>query len=133
MPEEVSKFGATGKRKTSIARVVLRPGEGKFHLNSGRDLDNYFPNRTLRLKIMKPFRVTETEGKFDVTARLDGGGTTGQADALCHGIARALLGVDVEYRKLLKKEGLLRRDSRIKERKKYGQPGARKRFQYSKR
>lgn len=133
MSESSTLFQATGKRKTSIARVILRPGTGAYHINSGRSLDDYFTNKTHRLKINKPFRITETEGRFDVYVRLDGGGMTGQADALCHGISRALLKVSSEYRKSLKKEGMLTRDSRIKERKKYGQPGARKRFQYSKR
>ena len=130
---EDTRFRGTGKRKTSVARVILKPGNGKFHINRGRSIEDYFPSEALRLRILKPFRVTETEGRFDVQVRLDGGGVSGQADALRHGISRALLGVSPDYRKPLKVEGLLTRDDRIKERKKYGQPGARKRFQYSKR
>lgn len=133
MPEESTRFQATGRRKTSVARVILSPGSGGFQINAGRALDDYFPDETLRRRVQKPFQVTETFGKFNVRARLNGGGVSGQADALRHGIARALLLVDPEFRRLLKKEGLLTRDARIKERKKYGQPGARKRFQYSKR
>ena len=133
MSEESNQFQATGKRKTAIARVILRPGDGTFHINADRGIEIYFPSKTYRLKVLRPFRITETEGKFDVYARIDGGGVSGQADALSHGIARALLKVSLDYRQSLKQQGLLTRDSRIKERKKYGQPGARKRFQYSKR
>ena len=131
---DATNFQATGKRKSAIARVILRPGEGKFFINStGRELENYFPSKAHRIKVNTPFRITETEGQFDVYARLDGGGVAGQADALCHGIARALLGVSPDYRKLLKVQGMLTRDARIKERKKYGQRGARARYQFSKR
>lgn len=126
------QYYATGKRKTSIARVYLRPGSGQIQVNR-REFDEYFPNPIHRVTVKRPFVVTETEGKFDVYAHLNGGGISGQADALRHGISRALLVVNAELRPKLKKEGLLTRDSRIKERKKYGQPGARKRFQYSKR
>ena len=134
MSQESTNFSATGKRKSAIARVTLRPGDGKFFINSTRrELENYFPSEGHRIRVHIPFKVTECEGQFDVYARLDGGGVAGQADALCHGIARALLGVSPDYRALLKAKGMLTRDSRIKERKKYGQPGARKKFQYSKR
>jgi len=131
--ETTTQFHAVGKRKTAIARVFLRPGTGEFRLNGTRPLDEFFPNEALRLRVRTPFRITETEGRFDVYARLHGGGVAGQADALKHGIAKALLAYDVNLREPLKKAGLLTRDARIKERKKYGQPGARKRFQYSKR
>ena len=131
--ETTTQFHAVGKRKTAIARVFLRPGEGEFQLNGTRPLDEYFPNEALRLRVRTPFRVTEMEGRFDVYARIQGGGVAGQADALKHGIAKALLAYDVNLREPLKKAGLLTRDARVKERKKYGQPGARKRFQYSKR
>lgn len=133
MAEQDTRFRATGKRKSAIARVILIPGGGGFRINRGRAFEDYFPDETLRRRILKPFRVTETEGQFDVQCRLDGGGISGQADALRHGISRALLEVSDDYRKPLKVEGLLTRDARIKERKKYGQPGARKRYQYSKR
>lgn len=126
------QYYATGRRKCSVARVYLRPGSGKWTINK-RELDNYFPNPIHRRMVQKPFDVTETGGKFDVYALLDGGGVSGQAGALRHGISRALLVFNQEAREKLKKEGFLTRDSRIKERKKYGQPGARKRFQFSKR
>ena len=131
--ETSTHFQAVGKRKTSIARVFLRPGKGEFQLNGSRLLDEYFPNEALRIRVKTPFRITSTEGQFDVSARLQGGGVAGQADALRHGIARALLRYDAKLREPLKRAGLLTRDARVKERKKYGQPGARKRFQYSKR
>ena len=134
MSQESTTFSATGKRKSAIARVILRPGEGKYFINTARrELENYFPSEAHRIKVNTAFRITETEGQFDVFVRFDGGGVAGQADALCHGIARALLHVSPDYRAPLKTKGLLTRDARIKERKKYGQPGARKRFQYSKR
>jgi small subunit ribosomal protein S9 len=131
--ETTTHFQAVGKRKTAIARVFLRPGKGEFRLNGARPLEEYFPSEALRLRVRTPFRLTSTEGQFDVQARLQGGGIAGQADALRHGIAKALLQIDVRHREALKKAGLLTRDARVKERKKYGQPGARKRFQYSKR
>jgi small subunit ribosomal protein S9 len=122
----------TGKRKNAIARVFLRPGEGAVTIN-GREFDNYFPRETLRMIVQQPFDVLEIRGKFDVTATVTGGGTSAQAEAIRHGISRALLNVDSENRSPLKKAGFLTRDARKKERKKPGQPGARKKFQYSKR
>jgi small subunit ribosomal protein S9 len=127
------EYYATGKRKTSIARVHLRPGTGDMRLND-KSVDEYFGgHEALKLLIRQPFAVTETLEKFDVTAHLHGGGVSAQAGALRHGIARALCVVDLELRKRLKKAGFLTRDARIKERKKYGQKGARRRFQFSKR
>lgn len=122
----------TGKRKNAIARVFLSPGEGSVTIN-GRGFDHYFPRETLRMIVGQPFGVVEAEGKFDVIATVKGGGTCAQAEAIRHGISRALLNVDSAHRPALKKAGLLTRDSRKKERKKPGQPGARKKFQYSKR
>jgi small subunit ribosomal protein S9 len=128
-----NEFYATGKRKTSVARVHLRPGTGDMRLND-KSVDEYFGgHEALKLLIRQPFTVTETLEKFDVTAHLHGGGVSAQAGALRHGIARALCVVDLELRKRLKKAGFLTRDARIKERKKYGQKGARRRFQFSKR
>jgi small subunit ribosomal protein S9 len=126
------EFVATGRRKTSVARVRLAAGSGKITVN-GRAFDNYFPVDTLRMVVMQPFSVTETTGKFDVRVSVNGGGPNGQAGAVRHGIARALLRVDANLRPTLKSNGFLTRDPRMKERKKYGQPGARKRFQFSKR
>jgi small subunit ribosomal protein S9 len=122
----------TGRRKTSVARVRLATGTGKIIIN-GRPLENYFPMEALRNVAVQPLNVTGSTGKFDAQITVTGGGPTGQAGAVRHGLARALLTVDVSFRPVLKAEGLLTRDSRKKERKKYGQPGARKRFQYSKR
>ena len=128
-----SEYYATGKRKTSVARVHLRPGMGEIRLND-KSLDDYFGGQeALKMLVRQPFAVTETIEKFDVAAKLHGGGVTAQAGALRHGIARALCEFDLEMRKRLKKAGFLRRDARIKERKKYGQKGARRRFQFSKR
>ncbi len=132
MPKAFYKFSSVGKRKTAVARVYMNQGSGKFVVNQ-RALEEYFPTRTLQTVVAQPFEVTGTTGKYDVHVRVVGGGTAGQADAICHGIARALLKVNTENRPKLKVAGLLTRDSRKKERKKYGQPGARKRFQYSKR
>lgn len=127
------EFYGTGKRKTSIARVHLRPGQGEMQLND-RNLDEYFGgHEALKMMVRQPFVVTETLERFDVVATLDGGGVASQAGALRHGISRALCLFDLELRKKLKKAGLLTRDARIKERKKYGQKGARRRFQFSKR
>ena len=124
---------ATGKRKTSVARVHLRPGTGDMLLND-RSVDEFFGgHEALKLLVRQPFAATETLEKFDVTAHLHGGGISAQAGALRHGIARALCEFDLELRKRLKKAGFLTRDARIKERKKYGQKGARRRFQFSKR
>lgn len=123
---------ATGRRKTSVARVWLFPGTGKITVN-GKELLDYFGRRTLDMIIRQPFLVTKTEGQYDVRATVRGGGLTGQAGAMLLGIARALVKVNEEFRKGLRDKGFLTRDPRMKERKKYGQPGARKRFQFSKR
>jgi small subunit ribosomal protein S9 len=122
----------TGRRKSSVARVRLYPGTGRFLLN-GRPLEDYFPIPTLRADVLEPFRVTETEGRFDVVARISGGGVAGQAGALRLGVARALEEEDPEWRGPLKRAGLLTRDARETERKKYGLKKARKAPQYSKR
>ncbi len=129
---KVQEFVATGRRKTAVARVRLAPGTGKIVIN-GRPLENYFVLDALRTQTLAPFQVTDTANKFDARVNVTGGGFTGQAGAVRHGFARALLLVDPNLRTVLKSEGLLTRDPRMKERKKYGQPGARKRFQYSKR
>jgi small subunit ribosomal protein S9 len=128
----IDEYYGTGKRKSSTARVRLLPGEGQVTVNK-RNLSNYFKNEIQRTVIRYPLALTDTLGKFDVRAIVDGGGTSGQAGAIRLGIANALLQFNSELRPKLKKAGLLRRDSRIKERKKYGQKGARKRFQFSKR
>ena len=130
MAEE--KYYATGKRKTTVARVWLRAGEGTIEVNK-RAFDNYFPRETLRMIIQQPFELTKTTGQFDVYANVKGGGISGQAGAIRHGISKALLLYNAKFRSVLKKAGFITRDSRIKERKKYGQRGARARFQYSKR
>jgi small subunit ribosomal protein S9 len=123
---------ATGKRKEAIARVYLRPGSGDIKVN-GRAFDDYFPTSTLRTVVRQPLVLTETSEKFDTYINVVGGGVSGQAGAVRHGIAKALLHWNPELRKTLRSAGLLTRDPRVKERKKYGQPGARKRFQFSKR
>mgnify|MGYP001579336409 FL=1 len=128
----VSRFYATGKRKNSIARVWMMPGSGKITIND-RTSDHYFGRDVLKMIIRQPFEVTGTVDKFDVLATVVGGGSSGQAGAIRHGISKALLEVDTEARGKLRKEGLLTRDPRKKERKKYGQKGARARFQFSKR
>jgi small subunit ribosomal protein S9 len=128
----LDRFYGTGRRKTSVARVWLRPGGGRIVVNR-RTFEDYFPRETLRMIIAQPLQVTNTAGQFDVLANVSGGGPTGQAGALRHGIARALVSYDAELRPALKKAGLLTRDPRMRERKKYGQPGARQKFQYSKR
>jgi small subunit ribosomal protein S9 len=126
-------YYGTGKRKTSIARVHLRPGKGEFQLNE-RGLDEYFGGQEALKQIVKqPFSVTETNDHFDVIATIEGGGVSSQAGAIRHGISRALCVFNLELRGRLKKAGFLTRDARIKERKKYGQKGARRRFQFSKR
>lgn len=133
LPEvKVPQNIGTGRRKTAIARVRLATGTGKIVIN-GRPFENYFPLESLRVAASQPFTVTGTAGKFDAQITVTGGGPNGQAGAVRHGLARALLTVDINLRPLLKAEGLLTRDPRERERKKYGQPGARKRFQYSKR
>jgi small subunit ribosomal protein S9 len=126
------QYYATGRRKTSAARVFLRPGSGTITINR-RTFDNYFPTEVLRMEIRQPLVLTETADKFDVLATVAGGGIAGQAGAIRLGIARALCEYNVELRGALKKEGLMTRDARAKERKKYGLAGARKRFQFSKR
>lgn len=128
----VAEYLGTGRRKTSVARVRLAPGSGKITVN-GRPLDGYFMIETQRSLVTQPLVVTESAGKFDVRVNVAGGGPTGQAGAVRHGISRALLEADASFRPALKAQGLLTRDPRMKERKKYGQPGARKRFQFSKR
>jgi len=126
------EYYGTGKRKSSTARVRLLPGAGQVTVNK-RDLNDYFKNQTQRTVIRYPLAVTDNLGKFDIRALVRGGGTSGQAGAIRLGIANALLQFNAELRTRLKRAGLLSRDSRIKERKKYGQKGARKRFQFSKR
>ncbi|HLE41460.1 MAG TPA: 30S ribosomal protein S9 [Nitrospirota bacterium] len=128
----VSRFYATGKRKNSIARVWMMPGSGKITIND-RTADQYFGRAVLKMIIRQPFEVTGSIDKFDVVVSVLGGGSSGQAGAIRHGISKALLAVDTEARVKLRKEGLLTRDPREKERKKYGQKGARARFQFSKR
>ena len=130
--EAMVQYYGTGRRKSSTARVYLRPGQGEFLVNR-RSLESYFKNPTQQMLVKQPFQVTETLDKFDTIVNVNGGGPSGQAGAVRHGISRALLKYDGELRKTLKKSGFLTRDPQIKERKKYGQPGARKRFQFSKR
>ncbi len=125
-------YYGTGRRKSAVARVWMRPGSGKIVVND-RTVESYFPRATSRMVLMQPLVLTESEGKFDIKINVTGGGQQGQADAVKHGISRALLKVSADLRSALKKAGYLTRDARVKERKKYGQPGARKRFQYSKR
>ena len=133
LPEaKASPYIGTGRRKTAIARVRLASGTGKILVN-GRPFENYFPLESLRVAATQPLTVTGTADKFDAQITVSGGGPNGQAGAVRHSIARALLTVDANLRPALKAEGLLTRDPRMRERKKYGQPGARKRFQYSKR
>jgi len=132
MPENKEYYIAVGRRKESIARVRLCSGTGTITVNK-RAFDEYFPRETHRIVVKRPLEITGSIGKFDVFANITGGGESGQAGALRHGIARALLKVDVGQRITLKKDGLLTRDPRAKERKKYGQKRARKHFQFSKR
>jgi small subunit ribosomal protein S9 len=126
------QYYGTGRRKTSTARVYLRAGAGEVQINH-KAFDKYFPNETLRMIIRQPLQLTETVNKFDVLINVRGGGPAGQAGAIRHGITRALLDYNADLRPQLKQAGLVTRDPRIKERKKYGQKGARKRFQFSKR
>ena len=126
------QYYGTGRRKTSTARVFLRPGSGAVTINQ-RTFETFFPTEALRTQIRQPLLLTETADKFDILATVAGGGVSGQAGAMRLGIARALVGYNAELRKRLKDEGLLTRDARAKERKKYGMAGARKRFQFSKR
>ena len=133
--KKVDKYGrayATGKRKDAVARVWVKPGSGKVTVNT-REVEVYFARPVLRMMIQQPLVAAARAGQYDVICTVTGGGLSGQAGAVRHGIARALLKADINLRPVLKSEGLLTRDSREKERKKYGQPGARKRFQYSKR
>ena len=129
---KIPEFLGTGRRKTSVARVRLAAGSGKIVVN-GRAFENYFPTESLRTQVTLPLVKTEMVSKFDVAINVSGGGPSGQAGAVRHGIARALLTVDANLRAPLKAGGLLTRDPRMREREKYGQPGARKRFQFSKR
>jgi small subunit ribosomal protein S9 len=126
------QYNATGRRKTSIAQVFIKPGTGNITINK-KSLNDYFPYETMKMIIQQPLNVVGGIGKYDITIRVNGGGVTGQASAIRHGISRALISVNSDFRGKLKKEGLLTRDPRVVERKKYGQKGARKRFQFSKR
>ena len=126
------EYYATGRRKTSTARVFLRPGSGAITVNH-REFSNFFTTEAQRVNVRRPLQLTETNDKFDILATVSGGGVNGQAGAVRLGIARALVSFNAELRKQLKKDGLLTSDSRVKERKKYGLAGARKRFQFSKR
>ena len=128
---EIQYYG-TGRRKTAVARVYLRPGSGKIMVNR-RDFDEFFPNQVLKMVIKQPLLLTQTQDKFDILVNVIGGGSAGQAGAIRHGISRALIEYNAELRPRLKAAGLLTRDARKVERKKYGQPKARKRFQFSKR
>jgi small subunit ribosomal protein S9 len=132
MPEKKNIIWTTGRRKTAVARVRLLPGSGTIVINE-RTLLEYFPRDTSRMRILEPFEVTSTTGQYDILASVEGGGTAAQADALRHGISRALVKVSEEMRPTLRKSGMLTRDSREVERKKYGHHKARKRPQYSKR
>jgi len=125
-------FYATGKRKSSIARVYMTPGKGVIKVNN-RELDDYFGRKTLRMIVHEPLELTENNGRYDISVNVNGGGLSGQAYAIRHGISRALQGDNNELRPALKKAGLLTRDARKKERKKYGLAGARKAYQFSKR
>jgi small subunit ribosomal protein S9 len=127
-----TQYYGTGRRKTSTARVYLRPGTGEIVVNR-KAFDQYFPNEALRMIIRQPLQLTETTAKFDILVNVAGGGPAGQAGAVRHGITRALMEFNADLRPALKQAGLVTRDPRIKERKKYGQKGARKRFQFSKR
>ena len=131
MPGKHISYG-TGRRKNAVARVYLKHGTGEININ-GRTVSDYLMRKTLEMVVNQPFTVTDTVGKFDVYANIGGGGLSGQAGALRHGIARALIAFDSKYRANLKRAGFLTRDPRMVERKKYGRPGARKRFQFSKR
>lgn len=130
--EQSAQYRATGRRKRAVARVLLRPGEGKVVLNR-RPFEDYVPSEPLRVELQQPFVATDTAGKFDALILLNGGGLHGQVDAARMGIARALVVFNPEFRSALRKGGFLTRDPRGKERKKYGQKGARKKFQFSKR
>jgi small subunit ribosomal protein S9 len=126
------RYNATGRRKTSVARIIMSPGNGQIVVNK-KPADVYFPRETLRMMIRQPIELAGLTGKYNISATVSGGGLSGQAGAVRHGIARAIISMDSDIRPRLKKEGFLMRDPREKERKKYGQKGARKRFQFSKR
>ena len=130
--EEIQRFQTVGRRKTSVARVIMKPGSGEWTIN-GRSIADYFPRKTHQMRVEEPMLVTEMDGRFDVQVRVNGGGLTGQADAIRMGLSRALVAYDEEQRPLLRTKGMLTRDSRKVERKKPGRPKARKRFQFSKR
>ncbi|HBO84105.1 MAG: 30S ribosomal protein S9 [Deltaproteobacteria bacterium GWC2_42_11] len=127
-----ANLNGAGRRKTSVARVIFRPGTGNIVVNS-KPMDSYFGRETLKMIIRQPLQLTNTSGKYDISANVSGGGVSGQAGAIRHSIARVLLKLNPDLRTTLKKAGFLTRDPRMKERKKYGQKGARKRFQFSKR
>lgn len=126
------EYNATGRRKSSIAQVFIKPGTGNIVVNK-KSLNDYFPYETMKMIVQQPLNIVSVNGKYDITVRVKGGGFNGQAGAIRHGISRALLLVNSDFRGVLKKEGLLTRDPRAVERKKYGQKGARARFQFSKR
>jgi len=130
--EQENTFYATGRRKTAIARTWIKPGSGEIVINN-RPVVEYFPIETTRTDMIQPFKITNTFGSYDVKATVVGGGIAGQADAVRHGITRALVSVNPDFRLALKRAGFIKRDPRVKERKKYGQKGARARFQFSKR
>ena len=130
--EQENTFYATGRRKTAIARTWIKPGSGEIVINN-RPIEEYFPIETTRTDLIQPFKLTNTFGSYDVKATVVGGGIAGQADAVRHGITRALVIVNPDFRLTLKRAGFIKRDPRVKERKKYGQKGARARFQFSKR
>ena len=130
--EVKNQIQTVGRRKRSVARVILRPGNGEWKVN-GREVTDYFPRPTHQIRLEEPFKITDLEGQFDVTIRVNGGGLTGQSDAVRMGLARAIVQHDEELRPVLREKGMLTRDARQVERKKPGQPKARKRFQFSKR
>lgn len=130
--EKEKVYYATGKRKTSIARTWLKPGSGQIIVNN-RPVEQYFPTETMRAKLTEPFKITNTMDSFNVTVNVIGGGISGQVGAVRHGITKALIFADPDLRAPLKKAGFVKRDPRVRERKKYGQKGARARFQFSKR
>ena len=130
--EQENIYYATGRRKTAIARTWIKPGSGEIVINN-RPVEEYFPIEIIRADMIQPFKITNTVGSYDVRATVHGGGIAGQADAVRHGITRALVTVNPDFRITLKRAGFIKRDPRVKERKKYGQKGARARFQFSKR
>jgi small subunit ribosomal protein S9 len=130
--EQENTYYATGRRKTAIARTWIKPGSGEIVINN-RPVEEYFPIEIIRADMIQPFKITNTLGSYDVKATVVGGGIAGQADAVRHGITRALVAVNPDFRITLKRAGFIKRDPRVKERKKYGQKGARARFQFSKR